>query len=92
MAFERWPVRLALAAVLLGALSLAACGRKGGLDLPPGAAAATPPPAEAAPSAAAGPPPPGSPQAAAREGFDAYGNPVAPPGRRRSFILDPLLN
>jgi hypothetical protein len=41
---------------------------------------------------------PGSPPAsetpqetAARTGFDAHGNPVAAPGQKRPFILDPLL-
>ena len=35
---------------------------------------------------------PGSPQdTAMKTGFDAQGNPVAAPGQKRSFILDPLL-
>ena len=92
MSFVRWPAYLVLAAVLLAALSLAACGRKGGLDLPPGASLAEP---------AAAPPPVSSPSAlllpgaapapTVQNGFDAYGNPVAPAGQRRGFILDPLL-
>ena len=28
---------------------------------------------------------------AAKNGFDAYGNPVAPPGQKKSFLLDPVL-
>jgi hypothetical protein len=39
-----------------------------------------------------GSPAPGSPQdTAAKSGFDIQGNPVATPGQKRSFILDPLL-
>jgi hypothetical protein len=39
-----------------------------------------------------GTPAPGSPQdTAAKSGFDIQGNPVATPGQKRSFILDPLL-
>jgi hypothetical protein len=39
-----------------------------------------------------GTPAPGSPQdPALKSGFDAQGNPVATPGQKRSFILDPLL-
>jgi hypothetical protein len=30
-------------------------------------------------------------ETAMRNGFDAYGNPVAPPGQKKSFLLDPLL-
>jgi hypothetical protein len=39
-----------------------------------------------------GSPAPGSPHdTAAKSGFDVQGNPVATPGQKRSFILDPLL-
>lgn len=38
-----------------------------------------------------GAPVPGSAQDPARTGFDAQGNPVAAPGEKKSFILDPLL-
>ena len=39
-----------------------------------------------------GTPAPGSPQdTAVKTGFDSEGNPVATPGRKRSFVLDPLL-
>jgi predicted small lipoprotein YifL len=102
----RLPARLALAAVVLAALGLAACGRKGGLDLPPGAALNEPPPANAAvvPRTAVVPPPSdtntttrstiavGAQAPSTQNGFDASGNPVAPPGKKRPFILDPLLN
>ena len=29
--------------------------------------------------------------AAVKNGFDAHGNPVATPGAKKSFILDPIL-
>jgi predicted small lipoprotein YifL len=86
------PVRsAALAAALAGVLALAGCGREGPLELPPG-------PAPAAPVTTSqlrspdGTPAPGSPQdTAVKTGFDSQGNPVATPGQKRSFILDPLL-
>ena len=86
MAFDRLPPRAALAALLAAAFVLGACGRKGALDLPPEAAIgqqAPPPPVVPAPGTA----PP-----IAQGGFDAQGNPIAPPGPRRGFILDPLLD
>jgi predicted small lipoprotein YifL len=46
-------IRLALAGALVAALGLAACGRKGELELPPSAT-----PAKKAPSSAPGAPPP----------------------------------
>ncbi len=91
-------VGLALAVAVVAALALAACGRKGALELPPGPA--TQPPVAAAPAT------PSSfcrarhvrlagqqqeDAAAVKTGFDAHGNPVAAPGTRKSFILDPLL-
>ena len=81
---------LAVAAAIV-ALGLTGCGREGMPELPPG-------PAPAAPAATSqltspdGSPAPGSPQdTAAKTGFDAQGNPVAAPGQKRPFILDPLL-
>jgi len=82
------------------ALSLAACGRKGGLEMPPGPA--TEPPVAAAPAA---PPLPSSfmpsasgattqqqeDAAAVKNGFDSRGNPVASPSTKKPFILDPIL-
>jgi len=78
-------------ATLVAAFGLSGCGREGPLELPPG-----PAPSASAPSAQLrlpdGSPAPGSPQdAAAKNGFDAQGNPVATPSRNRSFVLDPLL-
>ncbi len=93
MSLERWPAHLALAAALLAALSLGACGRKGGLDIPMSTDLAEPaPPPPPLPATEAGPPTlPGTPAPIAHNGFDSAGNPVAPAGRRKSFILDPLL-
>jgi hypothetical protein len=99
------PVRLALVAGLLGAaaFSLAACGRAGPTEPPAGplfgspTGAAAPPPPAAAPLGASAPP--GSTEdqrqkqyeKAAQNGFDAYGNPVAPASQKKSFFLDFLL-
>jgi hypothetical protein len=83
-----------LAALTAAAVSLAACGRAGPPEPPPGPALTSyPPPAPAAPGPVIGPP--GAAQAAQNQaqktGFDAYGNPVAPPSERKSFFLDFLL-
>lgn len=80
-----------LAAAIVAALGLAGCGRLGPLELPPGPAAA-PPAAGAQLTSPDGTAVPGSAQdAAVKNGFDAQGNPVAAPGQKKSFILDPLL-
>jgi predicted small lipoprotein YifL len=78
---SRWAVILLTAA----ALALAGCGRKGGLDLPP-TAAAPPPGAAQAEGATA------TPGSVFDPSFGANKDPVAPPGKKRSFILDPLLD
>jgi predicted small lipoprotein YifL len=81
------------AALLLGALALglSACGRAGPLELPPGPAAGNTP-ASPQLTAADGSAAPGTAQdTALKTGFDSQGNPVATPGKKRSFILDPLL-
>lgn len=82
---------------MVAAFALSACGRAGGLELPPGPAVSTAPtvPAAAAtPAAVVGGPVASGPTAqetAQKNGFDAYGNPIAPPGEKKSFLLDPLL-
>ena len=87
--------RLSFGLVLaVAALALAGCGRKGGLELPPGPA--TEPPVAAAPvSPSPFMPTYGTQQqedaAAVKNGFDAQGNPVAAPSTKKSFILDPIL-
>lgn len=91
--------RLKLAAVLVAAACvLSACGRAGSLEPPPGPAIGVSPTAQAAPPAAPastveGPVASGPTenQTAIKNGFDANGNPVAPPGQKKSFLLDPLL-
>ena len=97
MARYRLKVGVALAAAILAALSLAACGRKGELEMPPGPA--TQPPVAAAPASPSSFMPsygaPATPQqedaAAVKNGFDSRGNPVAAPSTKKSFILDPIL-
>lgn len=106
MTLARLPIPLALAAVVVAGLAVAACGRNGPPELPPGPAiqavpsAANPPlnpplpvaASTAAAPAAAGPPAAATPQSvAAKTGFDPEGNPAAPPGQPKPFLLDPLL-
>jgi predicted small lipoprotein YifL len=80
------------AVILLGvaALSLGACGRKGGLDLPPNAS--TPSAANASATA----PLDTEAEAASKPSvfnstYGADAGPVAPRGAKKPFILDPLL-
>jgi len=74
------------------ALTLAGCGRKGGLDAPPGALGASGDTANAAPAA-------GQDTAAGKSsslfGSGNNGNDssmATPKGKNRPFVLDPLLN
>lgn len=76
IATDRRFARIALATVLVAALGVSACGRKGPLDPPPGA--------QAAPGAA-----PGQPQELV---YDRAGNPLPPKGEKKSFLFDFLLN
>ncbi len=85
-----------LAILGVAGLSLAACGRAGPPEPPPGPLL-TSQPVAAIPAA---PPAPAGSSEDARErqyekavqnGFDKNGNPVAPPSERKSFILDFLL-
>lgn len=86
-------LRLALIGALAASLGLAACGRKGPLDPPPGQSLAGEPQANmpglmSAPTAT----PIGG---AAKDGFagvDSSGRPVAPPGPKKQIPLDVLLN
>jgi predicted small lipoprotein YifL len=71
-------------ALAVAALALAGCGRKAGLDAPPGAAAsATPEPQAGDPATKSGL-------------FDASSAanaaPLASKGRKKPFILDPLID
>ena len=87
----------ALAVLGVAAVTLAACGRAGPPERPPGPALSSDLPPAAAPLAP--PAPPGSAEdmrdkqyeKAAQNGFDRSNNPVAPPSERRSFFLDFLL-
>jgi predicted small lipoprotein YifL len=80
---------LGLVLLINAALALSACGRAGPLEPPPGPAVVPPSSTQLIQPDL---PPPGSPQeTAAKTGFDAQGNPVAPQGLKRSFLLDPLL-
>lgn len=80
---ERRLMRAVTALALCAALGLAACGRKGELERPPSAAAAGDAVTAPAPPDA-GPPPTWS--------DPAQGNQSSTPPRRRTFVLDPLLN
>jgi hypothetical protein len=82
-------VRIALIVAGIAALGLCGCGRAGSLELPPGPATGVPSAQLTQPN---GSPAPGSPQdTAMKNGFDAQGNPVAPTGQKKPFILDPLV-
>ena len=104
LAFCRRTVRLGIVAV--AALSLSACGRNGGLEMPSGPLLSAPSGStlsEPPPGPALSGPPPGlvasggsdapltSPDTVARTGFDVHGNPAATPGQKKPFFLDPLL-
>ena len=77
-----WAIILLIAAVL----ALAGCGRKGGLDLPPTASSA----------AVTAPADTDAEEAGRPSVFNPYYGTEAPPaaakGRKKPFILDPLLN
>jgi predicted small lipoprotein YifL len=97
LARHRLNTGVALGAAVAAALCLSACGRKGNLEMPPGPG--TQPPVAAAPMSPGGLLPsshaaltPEQEQAQAQKnGFDAHGNPVAAPGQKKTFILDPIL-
>ena len=86
-------LRLALSLLAVAALGLAACGRKGPLDAPPGAALASEPqannPGLMRPIGAA---PIGGQAKDNNAGIDAHGRPLAPEGEKRRIPLDALLN
>ena len=86
-ASSRW----ALVVLTAAALALAGCGRKGGLDLPPqssgqplaGSATAVDPEADGAA---------GKGSALFNTAPGENGQPMAAKGRKKPFILDPLLD
>jgi predicted small lipoprotein YifL len=87
-------LRLALIGVAVAALGLAACGRKGPLDLPPGASlanepqASVPGPMNADPGAL----PIGGQAKDDNPGIGPDGRPVASKGEKKRIFLDNLLN
>ena len=82
----------AILVLTLAALALAGCGRKGGLDLPPQPTAQ--------PLASTVPAPSAESQSASEKGAALFGPttgvddsaPAATRGRKKSFVLDPLLD
>jgi predicted small lipoprotein YifL len=81
---QRWAVIL----VSAGVLALGGCGRTGPLDLPPTASS------QGAPAAAQGDT---EAERAAQPGvfnptYGADAPPTAPKGRKKAFVLDPLLD
>ena len=87
---DRLFLRLALISVLTASLGLAACGRKGPLDPPPGNSLANEPLA----SAASGPTtsPIGGETKNDNPGVGPDGKPQAPTGPNKRIPLDVLLN
>lgn len=81
MTATRFQGRLAVLGLIVLALGLSACGRKGPLDPPPGASAGAQPAQPAGPGAIFGAPAPAE---------DAP--PEATQGQKRRIILDGLLN
>jgi predicted small lipoprotein YifL len=79
---SRWAIILLSAAVL----ALGGCGRKGGLDLPPNASAQATAAEQADAERAASTPSVFNPS------YGADAPPTAPKGRKKAFVLDPLLN
>ena len=86
--------RLALVGVLVAALGLAACGRKGPLDPPPGASLEGQPLPNAAPGLLSnkGVKPIGGAVDPDYPGVDENGQPRAPRGPAKRIPLDNLLN
>ena len=80
---QKWAIIVLSAAVL----ALGGCGRKGGLDLPPSASS---------PAVVAAPADTDAEEAGKPSVFNPYYGTDAPPaaskGRKKAFVLDPLLN
>jgi predicted small lipoprotein YifL len=81
---SRWAIIVLSAAVL----ALGGCGRKSGLDLPPNASAQ----ATAAEQADAEAERAASKPSVFNPSYGADAPPSAPKGRKKAFVLDPLLN
>ncbi len=93
--FDRPFLRLALIGVAVASLGLAACGRKGPLDPPPGASLEGVPQPNVAPgliSANRGAAPIGGQAKDNNPGVGPDGQPLAPKGPKKRIPLDVLLN
>jgi predicted small lipoprotein YifL len=85
--------RLVLIGALAASLGLAACGRKGPLDPPPGASLAGEPQANISDTMnRTNATPIGGQARNGHPGIDADGQPLAPKGAKKSIPLDVLLN
>ena len=92
---DRTLLRLVLIGALAASLGLAACGRKGPLDPPPGASlegVAQPNPAPGLISTNRNPKPIGGQVKDDNPGVDENGHVVAPKGPKKTIPLDVLLN
>ncbi len=83
---------LALIAALMASLGLAACGRKGALDPPPGASLTGEQSAASSPMANPITSPIGGQAKNDNTGMDASGHALAPKGQKKQIPLDVLLN
>ena len=81
------PSRWAIIVLSAAALALGACGRKAGLDLPPNASAAA-----AAQAQADADHEPGVKASVFDPSYGSDAPPTASKGRKKPFILDPLLD
>ena len=85
-------LRLALIGLAVASLGLAACGRKGPLDPPPGASLEGEPQANMPDLMSSSPTPVGSAATADNPGVGPDGQPLAPKGPKKRIPLDVLLN
>jgi predicted small lipoprotein YifL len=83
---RRWPSGWAVILLAAAAMSLTGCGRKGGLDQPPYASAQPGAAAEVAER------PTSKPGTLFDPSYGMDQAPVAAKGRKKPFVLDPLLN
>jgi predicted small lipoprotein YifL len=90
--FHRPLLRLVLIGALAASLGLAACGRKGPLDPPPGASLAGEPQANRPDLMSSKPAPIGGRAQDGNAGVGPDGQPLAPKGPKKQIPLDVLLN
>jgi predicted small lipoprotein YifL len=89
---DRRFIRFALIGVAVASLSLAACGRKGPLDLPPGGTFGDDSRASVPADTKSIASPIGSQVKDDNSGVGPYGRPQAPKGENKRILLDGLLN